>query len=87
MNKNGQSRALSALESVANVAVGFVLSFALQRILMSAYGLNTTAAVDLQITLAFTVLSLARSYGMRRLSNRFGGALQRRLDRLTTRTA
>lgn len=65
-----QSRKNSMLEAVANTAIGFALSMVLQMIISAAYGLNTTIAIDLQITVAFTVLSLARSYVIRRFFNR-----------------
>jgi len=65
-----QSRRASAVETLVSVAVGFVLALALQVVLMHLYGIEHDFSRDLQITLAFTSLSLARGYLLRRLFNR-----------------
>ena len=80
-----QTRAGSLVETIVNVAVGFVLSLCLQMFLAWWYGLKTSVAVDLQICLWFTVLSLARSYVLRRAFNRFGTQLMCLLDRIRLR--
>lgn len=65
-----QSRRASAVETLVSVAVGFVLSLALQVVLMRFYGVEHDLARDLQITLAFTFLSILRGYVLRRVFNR-----------------
>jgi hypothetical protein len=58
------------IEAAVNVAIGFALSLCLQAALSHFYGLQTSFSVDLQITLWFTALSLARGYVVRRVFNR-----------------
>ena len=65
-----QSRTSSLIEALANVGVGYGLAVALQLILFPAFGLHPTLAQSLHIGLAFTVLSVIRSYVLRRLFER-----------------
>ena len=65
-----QSRTSSLIEAVANVLVGYGLAVSLQLILFMAFGLHPTLAQSLHIGLAFTVLSVIRSYALRRLFER-----------------
>jgi hypothetical protein len=65
-----QSRAMSAVEAVANVIVGYVLAVGLQLLLFPAFGLHPTLGQTLQIGGWFTLLSLLRSYALRRLFER-----------------
>lgn len=69
--KRGQSRLQSAVETVTSVALGFLLSLGLQVLLMRLYGITTDISRDAQIVLCFTVLSLLRTYFLRRFFNRF----------------
>lgn len=62
-----QSRRGSMVEALANVAVGLVLSLGLQTALSEWYGLRTSLAVDVQIVILFTGLSLMRGYVLRRV--------------------
>jgi len=64
-----QSKLGSLIETCANTAIGFVLSYCLGLIVFKAYGLQVSAALNLQITLWFTVLSIARGYVIRRFFN------------------
>lgn len=65
-----QSRRHSALEAVSNIAIGFVLSLLLQMFLMHAMAVPTSWSQDVQITICFTILSLVRTYVLRRIWNR-----------------
>lgn len=65
-----QTRAHSAFEAVANVAVGYVISVAATAIILPAFGYRVSTSDALGISAAFTVISLARSYALRRLFNR-----------------
>lgn len=65
-----QSRTTSLIEAVANVMVGYGLAVALQLVLFPAFGLHSTIGQSLHIGLAFTVLSVVRSYVLRRLFER-----------------
>ena len=66
-----QSHRASLMEAAANVLAGLVLSFLLQLVLFGAMGIIASIGRNLLITAAFSILSLARSYILRRLFNRF----------------
>ena len=65
-----QSRAMSLVEAVTNVIVGYGVAVATQMLVFPWFGLSTTLSENLQIGLIFTVVSLLRSYALRRLFNR-----------------
>jgi len=65
-----QTRGMSALEAVANVLVGYGLAVGLQLALFPAFGLHPSLGQSLQIGVWFTLLSLLRSYALRRLFER-----------------
>ena len=65
-----QSRALSALEAGTNVVVGYGLAVLVQLVLFPVFGLSVALADSLRIGLVFTLVSLARSYALRRLFDR-----------------
>lgn len=65
-----QTRTMSAVESVANVAVGYGIAVATQAAVFPLFGIHATAADHLAIGAIFTVVSLARSYVLRRVFNR-----------------
>lgn len=62
-----QSRFMSLVEAVANVAVGYCVAVFTQILIFPVFGLHTTLAQNLKIGAVFTVVSIARSYLMRRL--------------------
>jgi hypothetical protein len=62
-----QSRAMSLVESLANVAVGYGLAVGTQMIIFPLFGLHTTLEQNLTIGAIFTVVSIARSFALRRL--------------------
>ena len=62
-----QSRAISLVESLANVAVGYWLAVVTQLLVFPIFGLHTTLAENLTIGAIFTVVSIARSFALRRL--------------------
>jgi hypothetical protein len=64
-----QSRAMSLVEAVANVAVGYCVAVATQMIVFPWFGLRATLGQNLGLGLVFTVVSLVRSYALRRLFN------------------
>ena len=66
-----QPRWQSAVESVANVVAGFGVAVAAQVVIFPAFGFNPPLADNLLIGAAFTVVSLARSFALRRLFNRW----------------
>lgn len=62
-----QSRGMSLVESLANVAVGFGVAVATQILIFPVFGLHATLGQNLQIGAIFTVVSIARSFALRRL--------------------
>ena len=62
-----QSRASSLVEAVANVMVGYGVAVTTQILIFPIFGLHTTLAQNLKIGAVFTVVSIARSYVLRRL--------------------
>ena len=62
-----QSRTMSMVESVANVIVGYGIAVALQILIFPAFGLQMTLAQNLKIAAAFTVISICRSFALRRV--------------------
>jgi len=71
-----QSRAMSLVESIANVVVGFAVAVLAQMIVFPLFGIEASFAQNLGIGIAFTAVSLARSYTLRRL---FDGLSRRRM--------
>ena len=62
-----QSRAMSLVEAVANVAVGYGVAVLTQILIFPIFGLHTTLAQNLKMGAVFTVVSIARSFALRRL--------------------
>lgn len=68
-----QTRASSALEAVANIAVGYGIAVAAQAVIFPAFGLHASAGDHFAIAGCFTVVSLLRSYCLRRVFNHLTG--------------
>ena len=62
-----QSRLMSLVESVTNVAVGYGLAVVTQIIVFPWFGLEAELDEHVAIGMAFVAVSLARSYLLRRL--------------------
>jgi hypothetical protein len=62
-----QSRAVSLVEATANVVVGYGVAVLTQLLVFPLFGLHTTMAENLTIGAIFTVVSILRSYMLRRL--------------------
>ena len=75
-----QSRAMSLVESIANVVVGFAVAVLAQMIVFPLVGIEASFAQNLGVGIAFTAVSLARSYALRRM---FDGLSRRRMWRDT----
>lgn len=65
-----QSRSLSALEAGANLVVGYLLAVSMQLVVFPVMGLAVTPLQSAKIGGAFTLVSFARSYVLRRLFER-----------------
>ena len=61
-----QSRLMSLVESLANVLVGYVVAVVMQMAVFPLFGLAVTVTENLLIGLIFTVVSIVRSYALRR---------------------
>ena len=68
-----QSRMMSGMEALMNVSSGYILAVLCQLVIYPAVGLDVTLRQAVQVGLAFTLLSLVRSYALRRLFNLMGG--------------
>lgn len=65
-----QTRLQSLIEAWANVAIGYFVALAAQLIVFPLYDIEVSMSQNIQIGLIFTVVSIARSYALRRLFNR-----------------
>lgn len=66
-----QSRRHSAIESVANVAVGYGVAVGSQIVIFPMFGIHIPLGDNLLIGLWFTAISIVRSYALRRWFNGF----------------
>ena len=62
-----QSRRMSMTESFANVAIGYGIAVAAQVVVFPLFGIHIGLGDDLALGLVFTVISLVRSYALRRV--------------------
>lgn len=75
-----QTRLQSFVEACINVAIGFVVSFAVQLATFPLFGIHLTWGGNLAVISIFTVTSVARSYFIRRF---FNNRLHRLAQRIT----
>lgn len=61
-----QSRRMSLIESIANVVVGYGVAVVAQILVFPIFGLHATLEQNLQMGAVFTLVSIARSYALRR---------------------
>ena len=61
---------MSMVEAVTNVVIGYAIAVATQVVVFPIFGIHITLADDLAIGLVFLVVSLIRSYLLRRLFER-----------------
>lgn len=64
-----QTRGMSAVEAAVNVAIGYFVSVVANILVLPLFGYNVTVFDSFAIGAAFTVISLIRSYGVRRFFN------------------
>jgi hypothetical protein len=62
-----QSRLMSLVEAFANVIVGYGVAVVTQILIFPVFGLQTTLGQNLAMGGVFTIVSLARSFLLRRL--------------------
>lgn len=66
----GQSRLGSFVEAMTNIAIGYVINFAANLLILPQFGYNVTVHDTIWIGLCFTGISIARSFIIRRWFNR-----------------
>jgi hypothetical protein len=66
-----QSKKMSAVESVANIAVGAGIALATQVVVFPLFGMDVPMGDNLAICAIFTVVSFVRSYVLRRVFNKW----------------
>ena len=64
-----QSKTQSAIEACANVAVGYLVALLSQLLVFPMFGIHVPLSTNLWIGAWFTVISLVRSYVLRRWFN------------------
>jgi len=64
-----QSRQSSAIEAVANVAIGMAVSWLVTYYVLPVWGLKPSPVDAAAITLVYSIVSFARSYALRRTFN------------------
>lgn len=67
-----QSRTNSLIESATNILIGYWCAVLTQIIVFPIMGIDVSMSKNLMIGLVFTLISLLRSYVIRRAFNRFG---------------
>lgn len=65
-----QSRRMSFTESCCSVAIGFIVAILSQLVIFPLFGIHIALSDNLLIGAFFTVISIIRSYAVRRLFNR-----------------
>lgn len=63
----------SMVESIVNVAVGYLVALGSQLAIFPLFGIHVSLRDNVMIGLFFTVISILRSYALRRVFNRFTG--------------
>lgn len=66
-----QSRLQSMIETVTSTAIGYVVAVASQVAIFPLFGIHVRLVDNLGIGVVFTVISLIRGYGVRRMFNRW----------------
>lgn len=66
-----QSKLDSLLESFTNILIGFTVATISNFIVLSMFGYNVTASDSILIAIVFTIISLVRSYMIRRVFNKY----------------
>jgi hypothetical protein len=68
-----QSRCMSMIEVATNITIGLVVSFIIQIAIFKLYDINISVTQNIEITIWFTVISIIRSYLIRRWFNSMKG--------------
>ena len=66
-----QSKLDSLIEALLSTFIGFIVSFTANLMLMPMLGIPVSLSQNFILTVAFTFVSVARSYLVRRLANKY----------------
>ena len=66
-----QSKIDSLIEALLSTFIGFVVSFTANLMLMPMLGIPVSLSQNFILTVAFTFISVARSYLVRRFANKY----------------
>ena len=69
-----QTKTQSAVESVASVAIGYGVSLVANATILPLFGIAISMSDNLSIGAIYTIISVARSYCVRRAFNHYHGA-------------
>jgi hypothetical protein len=64
-----QTKKHSAIEAAVNVFIGYVVAILSQMMIFPLFGIATSTSQNFQIAAWFTVVSILRSYCLRRIFN------------------
>ena len=67
-----QTRTMSAIETAVNIGIGLIVSLTSQLVIFKLYAIHIAFHQNVEITLYFTIISILRSYGIRRAFNWWG---------------
>jgi len=65
-----QTKKRSMFESITNVVIGFGVAVISQRLVFPMFDIHVPISDNIGIAVWFTVISIARSYAIRRIFNR-----------------
>lgn len=66
----GQKKSHSLIEAIFNVVIGFLVSMVANLIVLPWFGFKVSVSAAFNIGLIFTIISIVRSYVLRRIFNR-----------------
>lgn len=67
-----QTKFHSAIETILNTVIGYIVAIISQLIIFPMFGMYISFTSNLKIALYFSIISIARSYILRRVFNRIG---------------
>ena len=73
-----QTRTQSLIESTANILVGYFVAVGSQILVFPFFGIHIPLSTNIYIGLWFTLISLIRSYALRRCFNELHSAQRRK---------
>ena len=65
-----QSKRWSLIEAVTNTGVGWCINYLANLLVLNAFGLHVSPSKAFSISVIFTLISVVRSYTLRRIFNR-----------------